>query len=106
MPKAAEKTISEPTIGLTSVGSEHAPFIYFDGVMAFGHNHGAIQIELAANTLLPTEDGKARTEVLVTAHLRCSPNAARDLRNSIDNALLLATPAQGQPSAEGSAKPN
>jgi hypothetical protein len=68
--------------------SEQAPFIYFDGVVTFGVNAGAIQLELAANTLVP--DGAAiRTDVLITAHLRCSPAAAMSLRDSIDKALAM-----------------
>jgi hypothetical protein len=73
--------------------SEQAPFIYFDGVITYGVNGGALQIELAASTLVP--DGPAiRTDIVVTAHLRCSRAAAMSLRDSIDKAL--ATPAVQQ----------
>lgn len=81
----------EPKTGGIKVApssSEQAPFIYFDGVVTYGVNAGAIQLELAANTLVP--DGPAiRTDVLITAHLRCSPVAAMSLRNSIDKALTM-----------------
>jgi hypothetical protein len=43
----------QPTIALT--GNEWAPFIYCDGVSALGTQAGAIQIELAARTILPAE---------------------------------------------------
>jgi hypothetical protein len=66
--------------------SERAPFVYFDGVATFGNNGGVIQIELAATTIVP-EDRNTRIELLVTAHLRCSVDAARSLRDSIDRAL-------------------
>lgn len=76
------------TIGIKIApgSSEGAPFIYFDGVGAMGTNHGAIQIELGANVLTP-EGAALRTDVVITAHLRCSPNAAADLRNAIDKVL-------------------
>jgi hypothetical protein len=35
------------------LGTETAPLIYFDGVTAFGVSMGTIQIELAANAILP-----------------------------------------------------
>ena len=68
--------------------SEQAPFIYFDGVVTFGVNGGTIHIELAANTLMP-DGGAVRTDVVITAHLRCSPGAAASLRDSIDKALAM-----------------
>lgn len=38
---------------ISSSSSERAPIIYFDGASCFGHHNGAIQIELAANLLMP-----------------------------------------------------
>jgi hypothetical protein len=75
-------------IKIAAGSSEQAPFIYFDGVATFGVHHGAIQIELVANALMP-ESGGVRTDVLVTAHIRCSPTAAADLRQAIDKALNM-----------------
>jgi hypothetical protein len=80
---------------------EKAPFVYFDGASAFGTNFGAIQVELAANILVAIPGG-VRTDIVTTAHLRCSPNAAADLRQAIDKALAML--AQPQPQSEG--KPN
>jgi hypothetical protein len=68
--------------------SDRAPFIYFDGSVTHGVNAGAIQIELAANAIVP-EGQAVRTDVLIVAHLRCSPNAAISLRDSIDKALEM-----------------
>ena len=79
-----------PKSGITALASETAPFIYFDGAATYGVSFGAIQIELAANVIVPTDDGNVRTDVIVTAHLRCSPNAAIGLREAIDKALELA----------------
>jgi len=68
------------------LGAEYAPFTYFDGVTTYGVNFGAIQLELAANIIVPDSTGPngTRTDVVVTAHLRCSPNAAADLKQAID----------------------
>jgi len=66
-----------------------APFIYFDGISCFGTNNGVIQFEMAANTLTPDEGGGVKIAISTTAHLRCSPAAAIDLRNSIDKALEM-----------------
>jgi hypothetical protein len=81
-----------PGISIANLGAEAAPFLYFDGIATFGHYHGAIQLELAANIITPLPDGTTRTDVVITAHLRCSPHAAADLRATIDKVLLLATP--------------
>jgi hypothetical protein len=86
--------------------SSVAPFIYFDGVPTFGIRNGAIQIELAANTIVPEGKG-VKIDVVMTAHLRCSPAAARGLRETIDKALALLQQGQQQvaQAAQGS-KPN
>jgi len=79
------------------LGSEHAPFIYFDSVATLAVHHGAVQIELVANVLVPllTAGNVAKTDYVVTAHLRCSPKAADDLRRSLDKILnALKTPGE------------
>ena len=67
-----------------------------------GVNNGAVQIELAASTLMPEATG-VRVEVLLTAHLRCSPAAAIALRGAIDKALEMLQ--QGQQQAAAPAGP-
>ena len=67
--------------------SSRAPFIYFDGVPAYGTLHGAVRMELAAAVIHPTDDGGTRTEIVPTAHIRCSPAAARELMLSLQKAL-------------------
>jgi hypothetical protein len=85
------KSPSGPTrVGVTALASEHAPFVYFDGVVTHGVNHGVIQLELAAKIVVPDGKGGATTEVVVTAHVRCSPDAATVLKQAIDHALLIA----------------
>jgi hypothetical protein len=96
MSEQAEKPAVPPVSRITPLGTENAPFIYFDGSTAFGTNFGAVQIELAANVLTPDGKGGVKTEVVMTAHLRCSPNAAADLRQAIDKMLLLGAKTEGQ----------
>ena len=70
--------------------SELAPLIYFDAAPTYGVNNGAIQVELAASTVLPDGSGGVRIDVLITANLRCRPPAAISLREAIDKALEMA----------------
>jgi hypothetical protein len=86
---------TRPGIKIAAGSSEQAPFIYFDGVSCFGTNGGTIQIELGANTLTPEGSG-VKVDVLLTAHLRCSPAAAITLRDSIDKALAMLKQGQNQ----------
>ena len=106
MADSSDSVVETPGVTIAPGSSESAPFIYFDGVPTFGTRNGAIQIELAANTILP--DGKGvKIDVVMTAHLRCSPAAAGSLRKTIDKALALLQQEQQQfaESAQGS-KPN
>lgn len=84
-------------ITVRNLGRENAPFVYFDGVLSFGMHQGVVQLELAANVL--DVCGELKNEVVVTAHLRCSPSAARNLQQELGNALLIGMPAA--PSTEG-----
>ena len=96
------KPVKLPSVGPTALGAEYAPFIYFDGVSTYGVNFGAIQIDLAANIVVPDPTGPTgtRTDVMMTAHIRCSPNAAADLKQSIERALeMLAKSQQPQQQA-------
>lgn len=79
--------------------AEAAPFIYFDFAPTFGVMGGAIQVELAARTLIPTETGGALAEIISTAHLRCSPVAARGLLEALTKALEMAEQPQPNLSA-------
>jgi hypothetical protein len=88
---------ASPGVTVSTTSAERAPFIYFDGVSCFGHHNGAIQIELAANLLMPVGAG-VRVDVIQTAHLRCTPAAAMALREAIDKALAMLQ--QGQQSPE------
>jgi hypothetical protein len=78
---------------------DSTPFVYFDIVPAHGVMNGAIQLELAARVLTPTQDGEVRVEFFSTGHLRCSPTAAKFLRDTLDNALKMMDQAQESPVA-------
>ena len=54
-----------PGVRVAPGTSELAPFVYFDGVATFGIHNGAIQIELAANTILPEGKG-VKIDVMIT----------------------------------------
>ena len=75
-------------IKINPASSVAAPFIYSDGVTTFGVQTGVIQIELAANTTVPDGSG-TKIETLIVAHLRCSPQAAKAIRDAIDKALAM-----------------
>jgi hypothetical protein len=90
------ETTDRPVSSVNPLGTKDAPFIYFDGITAFGMNHGVVQVELAANVITPDGHGGIRQEVAMTCHLRCSPNAAADLRQTLEKALLLVAKAEGQ----------
>jgi hypothetical protein len=90
-------TAKVETIELANSGAETAPFIYFDGAIAFGMAAGGVvQIELAARTIVPAPGGETRFVHVVTAHLRGSPAAALDLKNAIESAFLLNAPTEGK----------
>jgi hypothetical protein len=90
-----------PGMKIAPGSSEQAPFIYCDGVALFGITSGIVQLELAANTVMPEGTG-TRTDVLITAHLRCSPAAAVALRDAIDRALSLPAQQAGMQPISGS----
>ena len=94
MTDATDQSIKPPPVSSATLGAEYAPFIYFDGVLTYGVNFGAVQFELAANVIIPVEGGGTRIELVTTARLRCSPHAAADLKQSIEKALEMLTESQ------------
>jgi len=81
----------------THNASLSAPFVYFDTVPVHGVMNGAIQVEIAARTLMAGPDGKIAIEFVTTGHLRCSPAAAKFLRDAIDAALKMLEEMQERP---------
>jgi hypothetical protein len=72
-------------------GSDAAPIVYTDGATCCGTVDGVIQLELAANCLIPHEDETKppRRRTLMTAHVRCSLGAAKRIRDALDKAIAL-----------------
>jgi hypothetical protein len=81
---------------VTVKDAAHAPVIYFDICPTFGLNNGVVSLMLAVGLVLPTAGGGTLTRPAAAAHLRCSVAAARQLRDTIDKALLIAAPPEGQ----------
>jgi hypothetical protein len=66
-----------------------APLVYFDIVGAYGTMNGAVEVELATRILVPKPDGSTEVKFLSSGRLRCSANAATNLRNGLDAALKM-----------------
>jgi hypothetical protein len=67
---------------------DNAEFLYFDLAPTFGVLNGSIQIELASRIMTP-QDGSVDVEFLVTKHLRCTPTAAKSLKEALEKALQM-----------------
>jgi hypothetical protein len=63
--------------------------IYFDFVPTHGILAGAVQIELAARTMAPSQSGGVISETIEVGRLRCSPTGAKFLRDALDAALKM-----------------
>jgi len=66
-----------------------APLVYFDIVGAYGTMNGSIELELATRILIPRSDGTTEVKFISSGRLRCTQNAAINLRNSLDSALKM-----------------
>jgi hypothetical protein len=76
----------------------HAPFIFYEGAPAFGYSNGVINLTLAATRTCVGPDGAPKNDLVVVGYLRGNIQAAINLRQSIDAALLMAAPAtEGKP---------
>jgi hypothetical protein len=61
--------------------------------------HGAIEVELATRILVPKPDGTTEVKFLSSGRLRCSPNAATNLRDGLESALKMLEQPQPNPVA-------
>jgi hypothetical protein len=72
------------------VANDRAPFVYFEKAFAYGIMQPSVQVELAGRTIIPGSGGATPgEEMVVTAHVRCSPNAAHDLMRALEGALNM-----------------
>ena len=76
-----------------------APLVYFDIVGAYGIMHGAIEIEVATRILVPKPDGSTEVKFISSGRIRCSPNAAINLRGGLEAALKMLEQSQPNPVA-------
>jgi hypothetical protein len=82
----------DPTKDVTIGDAVRAPIIYFENAPTCGYGNGIVNLMLAASVVLPTADGGTVSQAIAVAHLRCNLAAAAQLRDTIDKALLIATP--------------
>ena len=83
-----------------------APLVYFDIVGAYGTMNGSIEIELATRILVPKPDGSTEVKFISSSRLRCTQNAATNLRNALDSALKMLEQPQANAAAIAAGKLN
>ncbi len=94
-----QETVRPPAALIYEDTGGAAPLVYFDIIGAYGTMHGAIEVELATRILVPKSDGSTEVRFLSTGRLRCSSNAATNLRNALDTALKMLEQPQANPVA-------
>ena len=83
-----------------------APLVYFDIVGAYGTMNGSIELELATRILVPRSDGTTEVKFISSGRLRCTQNAAANLRNGLDAALKMLDQPQGSTASIAAGKLN
>jgi len=83
-----------------------APLVYFDIIGAYGTMNGSIEMELATRILVPKPDGSTEVKFISTGRLRCTANAATNLRNGLDAALKMLEQPEAKTSAIAASKLN
>jgi hypothetical protein len=68
----------------------HAPIIFFEWAPLAGYANGIVSITLGASCSEIRPNGEVRREAVTAAYLKCSIQAAVNLRDAIDNALSRA----------------
>lgn len=67
-----------------------APMIYFDGAPTLGLSNSVVEIDLSARVMNLYQGDRVTTDTLCVAHLKCSIEAAVQLRTAINKALAMA----------------
>jgi hypothetical protein len=83
-----------------------APLVYFDIVGAYGTMNGSIEVELATRILVPKPDGSTGVKFISSGRIRCTANAAANLRNGLDAALKMLEQPQANMAAIAAGKLN
>ena len=66
-----------------------APLVYFDIVGAYGTINGAVEVGACDPHSRAKPDGSTEVKFISSGRLRCSANAATNLRNGLDAALKM-----------------
>ncbi|RYY85522.1 MAG: hypothetical protein EOO15_16770 [Chitinophagaceae bacterium] len=76
----------------------NAPIVFFDGCAGLGHYGGIYHVGLGAvkHVLKTTDSATPNAEIVMVAFLRTNKAGMITLRDSINAALLLAEPTEGQ----------
>ena len=90
VPPAGKVIIGGADVSLSQIPM---PIVYFDRAPSVDHTNGVIGITLTTMGYLPNGTESVVPIANVAAHLKCSIQAAVELRNAINSALLLAQPA-------------
>jgi hypothetical protein len=83
------------------IGVSTAPVIFFDFAPTHGVFGGVVQVELAARALLPLVGGGVDMKVIEVARLRCTPTAAKFLKEALAAALNMLEKPQATPPEVG-----
>lgn len=83
-----------------------APLVYFDIVGAYGTMNGSVEVELATRILVPKPDGSTEVKFISSGRIRCTANAAANLRNGLDAALKMLEQPQANMAAIAAGKLN
>ena len=103
----AGQTTTKPADLIYEDAGPSAPVVYFDIVGAYGTINSAFEVELATRILVPKSDGTTEVKFISSGRIRCSQNAAINLRNGLDAALkMLEQPQANTVVAVAGSKPN
>jgi hypothetical protein len=98
----ADQPPAKPTDLIYEDTGAMAPLVYFDIVGAYGTMNGSVEIELATRILVP----KTEVKFISSGRIRCTANAAANLRNGLDAALKMLEQPQGGAAAIAAGKLN
>ncbi|MCR6734834.1 MAG: hypothetical protein NVV83_12475 [Afipia sp.] len=75
-------------------GILEAPIIFFEICPTLGNNGGLINVLLATSLIAPSPNGQISTRIKAVAHLRMTAGSAKNLRDTLDKALLIGAPVE------------
>lgn len=92
--KSSLKPVPPPAV----FGSDAAPVIYFDGVVAMGIRDGVVQLELGVNEIVPVslQGDQIKTRIVIAAHLRCTAQTATNMMEVIERITTSAPPIEAK----------